>query len=77
MKFRVTFKDPDGVYVSVNDAARSYVDDMDLDEDDYDYIRDIQMDRLNEFISSWVDYSEYVTIEFDTEENTAKVVKNK
>lgn len=59
MKFRITFKDPDGVYDSLDDAGIN----MNEMPEDVEYM-------INKFL--WC--REYVTIEFDTDEETARVV---
>lgn len=59
MKFHITFKDPDGVYDSLSDAG------IDINE----------MDTEVEWVvDKFLDYKEYVTIELDTETQTARVI---
>jgi hypothetical protein len=57
MKFSVTFKDPDCV---VNDVPEA------------EYV-DLLPPKARALTDQFFDYSEYVTIEFDTEKQTAKV----
>jgi len=61
MKFRIYLKDPDGFYQSVADVAGN-----DPDKERF----------LYEFMSRWVSFKEYVTIEFDTDAGTAAVVED-
>ncbi len=76
MKFRVTMKDPDGVYDSLADAAKESVADADLnDEDERDALREHRAQKIRDFASQWLEYGEYAVIEFDTEAGTAVLVK--
>lgn len=59
MKFTITMKDPDGVYDSMKDAG------YDLD----DLPEDVQT-----LIDKYVEFGEYMNIEFDIIEQTARVV---
>jgi hypothetical protein len=67
MKLRVTFKCPDAVDCAIKDA----VDALDLTSDD---AMDVSEDIRGK-VTPWIKYGEYVTIEFDTDANTATVVK--
>lgn len=77
MKFRVTFKDPDGVYEALDSAAREQLG-TDLDDAytqrEADDMVTLRRDTLSDQIRPWVEYSEYLTVEFDTEAKTAIVV---
>lgn len=69
-KIQITLKDPDGVYESLKDFA--------MDEDD-ETIRGRLQDRVSELedeVRRWVEYGEYVRIEIDLDEGTARVVEN-
>jgi hypothetical protein len=59
MKFRITMKDPDGVYDSLKDSG------YDLD----DLPEDVQT-----LIDKYVEFGEYMNIEFDIMEQNARVV---
>jgi hypothetical protein len=71
MKFRVVFKTPD----AVEDALRSDLPEP-ADEDDEEAVYCLQetIDEAIDFAARWVRYGESVTVEFDTEANTATVV---
>lgn len=58
MKFHITFKNPD----AIDDSFEA----MDLSDDEKYEIR--------EKLEKWIRYQELITIEFDTENNTANVV---
>ena len=77
MKFRITLKDPDGVSLSMDETLEEQVKELDLkDDEEIEAIKDVRRDKLNVFISKWVEYGEYVTIEFDSEAGTATVVES-
>lgn len=75
MKFLVTMKDPDGADSSIERAAGQYACEVEnLDEEDRDDLAASKRERLGEWLSRWLKHGEYITIEFDTEANTARVV---
>lgn len=80
MKFRVTFKDPDGVYDSISASIFDQLAKFDLrgelSEEIEEHAKDGLREELEDFIRPWVKYGEYITIEFDTETKTAVVVPN-
>lgn len=61
MKIVINLKDPDGVWDSLNEVGLNSNSIKDTDTDE----------AINKFIS----YSEYVSIEIDTETKTARVLK--
>lgn len=63
MKFRITMKDPDGVFESIEDAVKA-----DLPDRHYEY---------EQMIKPWFRFSEYITVEIDTEAKTCVVVPPK
>lgn len=84
MKFQVTFKSPDGVSDSIDQAALDAIlegKDEDFEiafgnlsrEQRRDAIADVK-EEMQEFISRWVGGGEYVTIEFNSDTKTAMVV---
>lgn len=76
MKFKITFKDPDGVLNSISEAVDKSLDEMvGVTEDEKEALRDIRCDVLREHLKKWIQYDEYVTIEFDTEAKTAIVIQ--
>lgn len=60
MKFKVTFKDPDCM---VNHKNK-----------DIDYIDQLPP-KARETVDRFLEWSEYVTIEFDTKDQTARVLE--
>jgi hypothetical protein len=74
MKFKITFKDPDGPFQGLTDAANFYATNLGLPPEEHTLILEHKYEEFVDFISKWVEYGEYITIEFDTEEGTAKVI---
>ena len=77
MKFTVTFKSPDGVSDSIRRAANESVECPSVVHDDCTCEYDIEEveDKLKAFIGPWVEFGEYLDVEFDTEAGTATVLK--
>lgn len=73
MKFKVHFKTPDAVDYAIKEAiAQSTPPDMSDAEADAFFSK--KQDELLTCVLKWVKYGECVTIEFDTEADTAIVV---
>ncbi len=64
MKFRVNFKTPDAMRYAITDACGKFPIEM----------REAALDSLNFTASKYVRYNECITVEFDTETQTATVV---
>ena len=64
MKFKITMKDPDGFGNSLADAVADGNDGTDVEA---------VQEELEKLTSKWFEYSEYVTIEIDTDTGTARV----
>lgn len=77
-KVRITVKDPDGVYDAIRDAARASLKDVhDLSKAEREDLVEGRHEQIAEALSSWVEYGEYITVEFDTEAKTARVMPAK
>lgn len=76
MKLKITLKDPDGVYESIQQAAQSNIPDG-LDEKESESLVESRHENISEQCKPWIEYGEYVTIEIDTEAGTAVVCKVK
>jgi hypothetical protein len=71
MKFTVTFKDPQALDAAWEEEVSSM---QEVPEDAAEpWMADQWEQEFREFLSQWVRYGEYVTIEFDTETGTATV----
>ena len=75
MKISLTFKDPDGVANSLKDAVVDSLSDMkdSLSKREFDQLVEIRMEEAGNSLSKWVEYSEYITVEIDTDNGTATV----
>ena len=76
MKFRVTMKDPDGVYEAIRSAARDSMENLagKVDLGEANDLIESRHEKISDAISAWVEYGEYLTVEFDTDAKTATVV---
>jgi len=76
MKLRITLKDPDGFYEAIREAAENQVAEIQgISRDEADTLIENRHESIAEYMTRWVEYGEYVTIEFDLEEATATVIK--
>lgn len=73
MKFIVTFKTPDAVANAIKEAAMQAIP-PNIDDAEADAFFSEKQDEMLTCILKWVKYAECVTIEFDTEADTATVV---
>lgn len=78
MKLRITLKDPDGVYRSIREAVSNQIYSITgLNESEKALLEDKRHEVIAQKCEQWIQCEEYVTIEIDTEANTAVVVKLK
>jgi hypothetical protein len=63
LKFQVSFKTPDAVGDTLDEIQEN------LKFDDY------EKEDLEEFTRKWIEYGEYVTVEFDSVKGTCRVVE--
>lgn len=76
MKFQITMKDPDGFYDCVRDAVKESLP-AGLDDDEKETLLETRMDRVKTHLMKWFEYSEYLTVEVDTDAMTCVVVERK
>ena len=74
MKFKVTMKDPDGVQDSIQDAVEESVKGIaGLSDDEREAVAEKRQEELSELIGKWFEYSEYLTVEIDTDAQSITV----
>ncbi len=77
MKFRITMKDPDGVQDALREATEESLKDMKgLSRDEAASLYEARHESITESLRPWFEYSEYLTVEIDTEANTCVIIKN-
>lgn len=74
MKFTVNMKDPDSLYDAIDRALRLELRESGLPEDEQDALLETRREKATEIAATWFEYGEYVSIEVDIEEKTARVV---
>lgn len=74
MKFRITMKDPDGVYDCVQDAIKASRPGG-LNDREWESLREARSETFSEITSRWFEYDEYLTVEIDTDAKTCVVVE--
>lgn len=75
MKITVTMKDPDTLSDAVREAVERDVRKLGLADDEQDALIESRVDKEMEKMSNWFEYSEYLSVEFDT--TTMKAVVQK
>lgn len=74
MKLSLTFKTPDVIMPLVYVLLEQLPAEEREEEDDAYLLEELEED-LKEKLSKWIEYGELVTIEFDLEAGTAKVLE--
>lgn len=75
MKFRITLKDPDVLICSIEESLE-YLKIDDVDDEELESIKEHRKEKILELCSKWFEYSEYLTVEVDTEKETCIVIEN-
>jgi len=78
MKVQITFKNPDAIDNGIDEAITSEKLVEALGEDDIEDFVEVEesiREDVKVDLAKWISYNEYVTIEFDTEAETAKVLE--
>ena len=71
MKYRITLKDPDGVWEGIRDAAYS----QGIPPGHELYLQKVE--DIYEEVGKWFGYLEYITLEIDTDAQTCVVVPSR
>lgn len=78
MKVTVSLKDPDTMHDAVDDAAKRLPKPEGVSDSEWQSIREGRADAAKAAISHrWMEWGEYLVVEFDTEAGTATVIPNK
>lgn len=78
MKFTVTMKDPDTLHDSIREVVAEEVNAMaNLDAEEKEGVIDNRVENTLALCKTWFEYSEYVSIEIDTDAKTATVLPAK
>ena len=74
-KIRVKFKDPDATHYPVIAAVEQWASTVvGLSEDQLSDAKESQTDTYQRAFSQWMEYGEYLDVEFDTEAGAATVL---
>lgn len=73
-KISITLKDTDAMYEAIQDHVTEELKASELAEDEQDAIRELRVEKYSEIIGKFFEYSEYLTVEVDTDSETARVV---
>ena len=74
MKVRVTMKHPDCVSDAIQEAARASVSELELGDNERDLLVESREADIESKLSRWIEYNEYIRIEFDLDAMTATVL---
>ena len=75
MKFKVTMKDPDTLHDAIDEAVREDIAKIEgLSAADREALVETRTDAAREVTRRWFKYSEYLSVEIDTEAGTATVL---
>lgn len=79
MKFQVSMKDPDTLHDAIRNAVKKELGQMTppLDEDEQEALAEKRQEKISELCSRWFKWSEYLTVEIDTDAKTCVVVPEK
>ena len=74
MKVKVFIKDPDVLQDGVEESVDEELKNSGLAEDEQEAVRELRIEKALDVANTWWEYGEYITVEFDTEARTARVV---
>ncbi len=77
MKIKVTMKNPDTLGDAILAAVEQEFSDSTLEQDELDSVIEIRQNKIVEECSKWFKYGEYLTVEIDTDLETATVCRVK
>ena len=74
MKVKVFIKDTDVLQDAVEESVDDELKNSGLAEDEQEAVRELRIEKALGVANTWWEYGEYITVEFDTEARTARVV---
>lgn len=74
MKITITFKDPDAVYDAVQQAVHATMPEG-IKAHETEMLAEFRHKDISDELKHWIRYGEYLTVEFDLETKTAKVLE--
>lgn len=78
MKFRITMKDPDGVFECIDEAVkRDLAAVLSLSDEERETLRETRTETVKRVTRKWFEYDEYLCVEIDTDAGTATIVEIK
>lgn len=78
MKFKVTMKDPDTLHDAIAEAVKEDLEKIEgLDANDREALSENRQVAALAVASKWFKYGEYLTVEIDTDAQTATVCPDK
>ena len=76
MKIRITMKDPDCLDDAIADQVKRELDKVEgVDPEEREQLVEARCERIREKLRKWFEYGEYLTVECDTEADTAIVIQ--
>lgn len=74
MRFKVTMKDPDSLQDAIAEAVRAEVKAIPgLSTEEREAVEEKRKEEASKVVGRWFEYSEYLTVQIDTEAGTAVV----
>lgn len=74
MKIKIQMKDPDVMHDAVADAVWEELRASHMPKDEQDVLYEVRSDKVRAICATWFRYSEYLTVEVDTEAMTCTVL---
>jgi hypothetical protein len=75
MKVRMTLKDPDTMSDAVDDAVKRLPKPDGVSDAEWESLKEGRAEEAKTIIAhGWMEYSEYLVVEFDTDAKTATVI---
>ena len=78
MKIHITFKDPDTLHQCIEDGVRENMEVLKdaLGVDEFEAAVQKRVEKVTELCTtSWFEWGEYLSVEVDTDENSARVMR--